>query len=240
LERLRAYLDELAGRAAAVLGGELVGVYAGGSVALGDYLEGRSDVDVAVVTRAPAARAQKDELVAALRHEALPCPARGLELVVYTAAAARTPSHEAAFDLNLNTGARMAFRADYAPGGIEAHWFPLDRSILAERGVAVLGPPAREVFAALPRKEVLPLLRESLRWHELGEAAPDDAVLNACRAWRFAAEGTWSSKPAAGEWALERGAGDVVRDALAARRGERSLDPDVAAAFVHSVAAELA
>jgi hypothetical protein len=233
------YLAEVAARLRAIFGAELVGVYVGGSYALGDYAEGRSDVDVAAVAQLPTSRGRKDAVVAALRHESLPCPARGLEFVLYDATAAGTPSTDAAFDLNLNTGARMDFRVDYDPSAIEAHWFPIDRTILAQHGVALAGPPASDVFAPLPREDVLPILRESLRWHELG-AASDDAVLNACRAWRYAADGTWSSKPAAGAWALERGAGDVVADALAARSGNGPVDPEQAAAFVRSVVQRLA
>ena len=45
------YHDELVARLRPTLGADLVGVYAGGSLALGGYDERRSDVDVAVVTR---------------------------------------------------------------------------------------------------------------------------------------------------------------------------------------------
>src|SRR5215212_8544443 len=67
---LAAYLDELVERARGLLGEDLVGVYLAGSAALGGYIHGRSDVDVAVAVRNPLARATKEELVAALRHEA--------------------------------------------------------------------------------------------------------------------------------------------------------------------------
>src|SRR5215213_8960016 len=46
---LAAYLDELVERARGLLGEDLVGVYLAGSAALGGYIHGRSDVDVAVV-----------------------------------------------------------------------------------------------------------------------------------------------------------------------------------------------
>src|SRR6476659_3794860 len=84
-----AYLDEVVARVRRAAGEELVGVYAGGSYAFGAYAPGRSDLDVAVVVRDAASRALRDDLVARLRHEALPCPARGLELVVYREAVVR-------------------------------------------------------------------------------------------------------------------------------------------------------
>ena len=100
-----AYLDELVARVRRAAAAELVGAYAGGSYALGAYAPGRSDLDVAVVVRDAASRALKEGLVAALRHEVLPCPARGLELVVYREAVVRAPALDALFELNLNTGA---------------------------------------------------------------------------------------------------------------------------------------
>jgi hypothetical protein len=231
-----AYLAELAARARAVLGEGLVGVYAGGSLALGAYEQGRSDLDVAVVVEGRLERQTKEELVAALRHESLPCPARGLELVVYAREAVASGGVEADFELNLNTGRAMPFRADFElDPAIGSHWFAIDRAILRDHAIALVGPPATDVFAEIPRALLLPVVAESLRWHEGGDARGDDAVLNACRALRYAIADEWSSKPAAGRWALERDFDpETVRAALAARDGGRSVEPAQAAAFVTS------
>jgi hypothetical protein len=215
-----AYLDELVAQLRAVLGAGLVGVYAGGSLALGGYDERRSDIDVAVVTREPLSETEKAMIVASLRHESVPCPARGLELVVYTAETAGSPTPAAGYELNLNTGRAMPLHASYAPGdGHAEHWYGIDRAILAEHGRALLGPPAARLFAAPPRSVLLEILAEAVRWHEqAGVARDDDAVLNACRALRYAAEGRWSSKQDAGAWACERlPDAALVSEALAAR-----------------------
>jgi predicted nucleotidyltransferase len=219
------YHAELVARLRARLGPELVGVYAGGSFALGDFDAARSDLDVAAVTRGFLDPEGKRAVVEALRHESLPVPARGLELVVYAERAVRVPTDEAAFELNLNTGAAMPLRVDLEPGGVERFWFPLDRAILAGHGVALHGPPAREVFAPLPRELLLPVVRESLEWHLRGGSPGGDAVLNACRALRWLVEGRWSSKGEAGGWALAHVSdGELVEAALAARRSSAPLD----------------
>jgi hypothetical protein len=237
---LTQYLDELARRTKGVLGGRLVGVYAGGSLALGDYQPDRSDVDVAVVVEGKIRRDTKDALVAELRHESLPCPARGLELVVYSSEAAKANTADADFELNLNTGAGMPFREDLEPDPVEAHWFALDRAILRAHGLTLLGPPAKDVFGAIPRPQLLAVAAQAMRWHELGDARTDDAVLNACRALRFAREDEWSSKRAAGRWALGRVSdSDLVSQALAARSGGEPPDSHRTAAFVALVRAEL-
>jgi hypothetical protein len=127
----------------------------------------------------------------------------------------------------------MRFRLDLETDPKERHWFTLDRAILATAGVPVLGPPADEVFAPIPREVAIPLLRQSLQWY-LREAAPaDDAVLNACRALLFATEGRWASKPAAGAWAAAHVAdAALVADAVAARTTGAPVDPARARAFV--------
>ena len=187
-----------------VLGDDLLGVYAGGSLALGAYEPGRSDLDVSAVVAAPLAPEAKRALVAALRHEALPCPARGLELVVYPLATVQAATSAPGFDLNLNTGERMDFRVDEAPGDIEGFWFAIDRAILRDHGIALHGPPVAELFAPIPREAVLPLLAESVRWHRDSDVpVGSDVVLNTARALHFADTGVWVSKREAGSRYLE-------------------------------------
>ena len=235
------YLDALLGRLRGVLGHELVAVYAGGSLALDGYDPQRSDIDVAVVCRRPLAADVKARVAAAVRHEALPCPARGLELVVYAEPTVRAASREPGYELNLNTGRAMPYHFSPAPGDGAAHWYPIDRAILREHAIALAGPPASSLFGALPRAALLDVLAESVRWHlRAGTARADDAVLNACRALRFATDGAWVSKPAAGEWARGRvdDAG-LVEDALEARSDGGPLDPARVERFLARVASVL-
>jgi Domain of unknown function (DUF4111) len=241
-EEERAYLHELVERLRGVLGRNLVGVYAGGSYALEDYERGRSDLDVAAVVATPLTAATKAEVVAAVRHEALPCPARGLELVVYTAAAAGARATRAAFELNLNTGATMPFRADTEPVRGELHWFAIDRSILQSRGIALAGRPAQDVFASPPASALRPILADALHWYREG-GRPHDAVLNACRSLRFADEGVWSSKTAAARWALGAPTGvddpGLAAEALEARATGAELDSRRVDAFLAHALARL-
>jgi hypothetical protein len=236
---IAAYGRELVERLRQALGDELVGVYAGGSLALGDYEHERSDIDIAAVVRRPLDRRRKEAIVAAVRHEALPCPARGLELVVYAEDAARTSTVGAGFELNLNTGAGMTFRADLEPGE-ETHWFAVDRSILAGHGVALFGPPARAIFAPIERQALLAVLGEGLRWWGAAAPANPDAVLNASRSLHFAVTRRWTSKRRAAAWAAERGLEpDLVAGALAAREDGAALDPERVRVFLAAVAARL-
>ncbi|MBQ1072845.1 nucleotidyltransferase domain-containing protein [Micromonospora sp. C31] len=214
---LHRYLADLVAAARDVLGGDLVGAYAAGSVGLGAYQPGRSDVDVALVCADALDLAHRQELVARLRHEALPCPARGLELVVYRRAVARSGTPEPGFEVELNTGARMPFRATWAagdrPAGDGLFWYGLDRSILHQCGHALLGPPAAEAFADLPPADLRRLLADALRWWLALPTPPgddpapgaEDAVLGACRALVKLRHGVWLSKAEAGRRLVAEG-----------------------------------
>ena len=236
------YVGAVAERAAVILAGDTVGLYLSGSAAAGEYLHGRSDVDVFAVSARPLPLDRKLELVGALRHESLPCPARRLEFVVYAEPAVRTPTPAAAFDLNLNTGRGMEDRIAFDPGEEPRHWFVLDRAFVHEHGLALLGPAPSELFAPLERDWIVAALAEALAWHGGEPEAPlDDAVLGACRAWHYAQEGTLTTKRSAGEWARGRGENDgLIAAALARRRGETAeLEAAEVDAFVARIAAKL-
>lgn len=250
-ERLGDYLTELVDRARSVLGDNLVGAYAAGSVGLGAYQPGRSDVDVALLVAGPVDAAAKRALVDRLRHEALPCPARGLELVCYRREVAAGGSGEPGFEVELNTGATMPFRATYDPADRPAadgrFWYALDRSILRQSGLVLFGPPAAEVFADPEPAALRRLLGTALDWW-LALPAPDgpapgseDAVLGACRSLARVRTGRWLSKVDAGRWVIAQGRhADLVDRAIAARRGGPPPTGREARAFQRWVRAEVA
>ena len=117
------------------------------SLALDDFVTGRSDIDVAIVTRSELEAPIKGALAARLRHPSLACPARGLELVVYRQEVAASGTPEPGFDLELNSGPRMEARVTLGPRDRPAadglFWYGLDRSILATQGLALWGTPGR-------------------------------------------------------------------------------------------------
>jgi predicted nucleotidyltransferase len=185
-----AYVEELvAGMAVAV---DLDAVYVVGSGAYGGFERGRSDVDVVAVVPRPLSLSEKRALVAAA--EAVPSPGRKLELVVYARGSER-------YELNLNTGELVSFDPDEEPNGF---WFVLDRAIAQEHAVPVVGPPWDEIFAPLPREDVVAALRDSLDYHERKEPMTLNSLLNACRAWRWVENGDWISKPEAARWFRRR------------------------------------
>jgi len=231
------YAAAVVGRLQEVLGGDLHAAYLIGSLALGDYSASSSDIDIAAVSSRPLSRAEKEAIVARVSQSALACPARGLELVVYTRAALATPTRNPRFELSLNTGERMEQHVSFDESSEPRHWFVLDLAIAAARARPLLGPPARETFAPIPREWILEALAESLRWHQTNDALGYQTVLNGARSWRYAEEATWSSKSEAARWARSRMPDPTLVDrALASRQGaDYSLDPEELRAFLRHV-----
>ncbi|MFE5890145.1 aminoglycoside adenylyltransferase domain-containing protein [Streptomyces sp. NPDC002285] len=199
-DELRPYLQEVVQRTHALCGSDLVSVIAVGSVALGDYRHGRSDVDVTVVVDGTAPGPVVPELAAALAHPALPCPAAGLELVVYDRNFTARPSGEAGYLLDINTGPLLPERASVDPSESPAFWYVIDRSVAHQAGRVLYGRPAREVIAEPARADVLTALRASVREHSSGEGhLADNRVLNGCRSVQFCRTGRWQAKRRAAE-----------------------------------------
>ncbi|MGC5022495.1 nucleotidyltransferase domain-containing protein [Micromonospora sp. DT47] len=250
---VRRYLADLVAAARQVLGDDLVGAYAAGSVGLDAYQPGRSDVDVALVCQRGLGERTKRDLVARLRHEALPCPARGLELVVYTRAVAGFGTPAPGFEVELNSGPRMPFRATWSaadrPAADGLFWYGLDRSILHQRGYALLGPPAAETFADLCPEDLRRLLVDALGWWLAlptpGGDAPapgaEDAVLGACRSLVRVRDGVWLSKVAAGRRLAGSGPhAELIAQCVAARAGGTPPSGTQARAFQRGVRDEIA
>lgn len=247
------YLDAVVDIAREVLGTEFVGGYAAGSLALDAFDPGRSDIDMALLCRNPLSEVVKRELIARLRHSALPCPARGLELVVYTVATAQSGTGDPGFELELNDGPAMAFRQTLRPADRPVadgtFWYGLDRSIVHQSGRVLAGPPASEAFVELPPEELRRLLVDSLHWwmallghvEDRPAAGADDAVLGACRALVRHRYGRWLSKVEAGRRLLRAGyrPAETIEQSIAARSGAPPPSGRQALTFQEGVLHEL-
>ena len=220
-----AYLGLLAGRAEGVLGATLLGCYLVNSGARGDYLPGRSDLDVVLIVADALSAATKHRVIDALRQSAIACPAPRLELVAYRRDVAADPGARPRFELNLNSGPAIADHVALDPAEEPWFWFALDLAAAADVALPIAGPPAVEVFGSVPRRAVLDALLASHAWHVEHDTRAPNRVLNACRAWCWLATSGWRSKTAAAGWAIAAG-GDagLIGHALSLRAGTRS-DP---------------
>jgi hypothetical protein len=220
-----AYLWRLTARAEGVLGDALLGSYLVNSGARGDYLPGRSDLDVVLLVADAMSTATKHRVADALRDSAIPCPAPRLELVVYRRDVTGNPGARPPFELNLNSGPAIADHLAVDPEDEPWFWFALDLAAAADAALPVSGPPPAEVFASVPRGAVLEALLASHAWHAEEDTLAPNRVLNACRAWCWLVTSRWRSKSEAAGWAIAAGEdAELIRHALSLRAGTRN-DP---------------
>ncbi len=222
------YSVKAAAEMARVLGSQLAGVYLHGSGVLGGFDARRSDLDVLAVCERPMTVAEQSAVAVSLSEQRLPCPASGLELSIVTRQVAANPTAAPAFELHLTTAPDDA-------KAVDGHQRNGDSDLVLHFAVAraaghLLGPglPAAEVFAPVPDNLIVGQLAAELLWAS-EHASGEYAVLNACRAWRFAVDGTLVSKIDGGRWALKRAEEadrGLIRAALDRQRSGHSAELD--------------
>lgn len=176
----------------------MVSVFAVGSVALGDYRHGRSDVDVTVVVDPALSDVAVLRLAEVL--SGIDCPATGLELVVYDADVIGRRCDRAGYRLDLNTGPLLPYKVSVDSGGAPAFWYVIDRGVGWQSGKLLHGRAVREVVAAPVFIDQLAAVCASVREHATGAGhLADNQVLNGCRSVVFCRTGRWLAKRAAAQ-----------------------------------------
>jgi streptomycin 3"-adenylyltransferase len=194
----------------------VVGVYLHGSAVLGGYTPRGSDIDVIAVIAEPAdvsvQERMRDRLIAAAKQ----WPEIALEMSVITAATAAVLG-DCPFEVHVAVNGDEVRSALGAGQGGDPDLI-LYAEVCRRHGLAVYGPPASEVFAPVPEQRLIRAVHDEVRWgREHGHLSY--AVLNACRALRFATVGVLCSKLDGGEWMLARRREEpVIRQALADQR----------------------
>jgi Domain of unknown function (DUF4111) len=171
------------------------------------------------------------------------CPGTGLECSVVTAGQAARPRPPWPFLLHVaeapGRGQPRIVVGDDHPGDPD---LLMHYTVCRSAGWPVCGPGPLELIGSVPRPVVLGYLADELGWGiEHGTEAY--AVLNACRALIFQADGRIVSKVAGGRIALDRRLGPpaMLRRALDQQQGsapEQAAAPD-AVEFVLATAAAL-
>ncbi|MBR7837700.1 nucleotidyltransferase domain-containing protein [Actinospica durhamensis] len=177
-----------------------------GSLATGDFVPGRSDIDLLIVVEHALADEEIEALTSVVRGADLG-GAAGIDLLVATAEVCRAPAPRPALELlvgrypggvpDFEVDARVEESADLLP----------ELAMARDSGRALHGAAPNEVIGVVPRTWIEERGRYWLgRWLTLADDADNAAfmVLTACRMWRFAVEGTHCSKSDAARWALAR------------------------------------
>ncbi|QNS02785.1 aminoglycoside adenylyltransferase domain-containing protein [Streptomyces xanthii] len=200
---------------------------------LGGFRATRSDLDVLAVVAGATGQAEQRDLGEELAATAAHCPGTGLELSVVTSATAADLG-ACPFEVHVRASAEERV---VVPGAGHAGDpdLVLHCAVCRDHPYAVCGPPASEVFGPVPAERVVTAMLDELRWG-LDQADSTYAVLNACRALRFAEGGGLCSKVGGGRWYLSRHGGHTTVAAALSHQlgcGPRPASAD-AAVFVES------
>ncbi|MGI8688342.1 MAG: aminoglycoside adenylyltransferase domain-containing protein [Thermomicrobiales bacterium] len=207
---VNAVLHLLRGEVRAVLGTEFVGMYCYGSLSLGDFAPGSSDIDFLVVTEHELPESMLHALEA--MHARIAASGRKwaekLEGSYIPRAALRR------YDPANNRHPTIGMDWPFSIRAHGSHWV-IERSIVREYGVVVQGPPPQTLIAPVSSDDLAAAVRQALDdyWRmpldgpEPEWLRPRDyqayAILTMCRALYTLAHGTVVSKPAAATWAQQ-------------------------------------
>ncbi|MFI5663296.1 aminoglycoside adenylyltransferase family protein [Streptomyces sp. NPDC051684] len=191
-----------------VLGPDLVAAYPYGSAVCGG-LRPHSDVDVFAVTGAATTPGQRARLVAGLLDLSGAGAARGqehpVELTLVQLTDLRPWRYPPVREFQYGEWRRDAYEREWTPEPEVDEDLAALVTMVRQRGVALVGPPAADLLEAAPAADVrratvagIPALL-----HEL-EMDTRNVVLTLARVWATLATGEILSKDAAADWALAR------------------------------------
>jgi predicted nucleotidyltransferase len=191
------------------IGDNLTGIYLRGSLALGDFDPETSDIDFLVVTHRPISEQEFDELSSLHRRIArLPNRYSGDLEGAYIDRAALRRFRAGERHPTLERGQVLRWMEH------RANWV-MERWIVREHGVTVIGPDAKTLIDPVSAEELQAAVRNRLRDWEDWACKPDDpdwrlplshkayVIETMCRALYTLTSGALCSKPLAVEWAVK-------------------------------------
>jgi hypothetical protein len=231
----RRYVLNVTAALAEALGPELVGAYLLGSAILGDFVSGRSDIDLVAICERDLSEHEARHVLTVVAQAAQPCPTKGLDFYLVTRQTALAPPRPPSYQVHILSwiGRESIVGAGDTSKPRLAIIFVHCRTF----GRAVVGPDPRRVFAPIPRSWFLNELADEMV--ESWTVSPYHyRVLNACRAWQYLVEGETTSKIVGAEWARQRVSDPSLIDAAVSSQltGQPTeADPGQVDAFVGRV-----
>lgn len=188
-----------------VFGENLLGIYLHGSLAMNCFNPQKSDIDLILVVRDTVSFDDKLRFTNELLALDDTAPEKGFELSIVKKEFCQPFTYPTPFEYHFSHGHKAAFLADTSAyiekmQGVDkdlgAHF-----TIINHFGIPLYGPPVREVFAPVPKKDYFDSI-----WYDVEHAqedilgSPMYIVLNLCRVLGYARDGLVLSKKTGGEW----------------------------------------
>lgn len=227
---IRPQVNDLLNAFRTVLGGDLIGVYLHGSLAMGCFNPEWSDVDLLAITQIRMrVETKRDIAEILLRCSAAPAPIELSFLLKQDIDSWRYPTP---YDFHYSEDWREKIKGELSDGGWRS-WNEELRTdpdlaahitIIFNRGICLYGPPIGEIFHPIPKQHYIASIIEDFKWgRDRIDQYPRSFILNACRAHAYLLEDRICSKDEAGTWAIQILAEefkDIVAQALEEYRGD--------------------
>jgi hypothetical protein len=222
-EAVDEYVERIADEIELVFVDRVGGVWLLGSLAYGGFGPS-SDVDIQAAVCHPTA-GDIETLAERINHRVLPCPAQGLEFVLYDIEALATPKPPLQWSLNLNGGPGRQEKVSTDPTSEPWHWFLLDLAIGRQTAKTLSGRDLSDIVGPISRDDQRAAIAESVRWHDRYDHGSPNQTANAARGLRFLRTGQWGSKPEALQWVASRGYAEADIVTALTKELEGSPDP---------------
>lgn len=231
-------LDEIVDNSRNIFRENLTGVYLHGSLAMGCFNPGKSDIDIIIVINDSITDIQKTQFMNHIVELNKKAPDKGIELSIVKEAYCRTFLYPTPFELHFSNAHLQWFTdnpTDYVhkmngtDKDLAAHF-----KIIGKYGVVLYGKAVNDVFADVPRKDYIDSILYDVEGAEEDISEnPVYVILNLCRAAAFLKNDLILSKKQGGEWALQNLPTQyhtLISNALQSYMHENEMDLDVAKA----------
>ena len=196
----------------------LVGVYLHGSLAMGCFSPGKSDIDIIIVVKRSLSDKEKEALAKLCLSYSKQIGGKGLEMSVILEKNAKNPVYSMPYEFHFSESWREKFESGIiGPFPSVDPDLPAHLRVIYERGVVLYGKFIREVFGKVPDGVYFKALLYDLEdVPELLVKHPSYYILNLCRTLGFLKTGKVMSKREGGEWYIqnEHPFSHLVRKAL--------------------------
>jgi streptomycin 3"-adenylyltransferase len=229
---IQQFLIRLAAVAGETLDDRLTALYVHGSLANGSFRRATSDVDIVIVVSDILDVAERHRLGHAMVRLSDMRPFTGdLEVNVVSEEAARTFVHPMPYELHYSREFHEPFRRNTFDFAKNRTYRMLAAYIVdvTARGVTVIGPPPRDIFAPVPWHAFVDAQHADFDWQRDRAAAGTASVLSLCRVLHGATarEIVPLDRSEAAQWALQALPQEhlgLVRDALSVYRTIKTED----------------
>ncbi|MEC0202475.1 DUF4111 domain-containing protein [Paenibacillus lautus] len=188
------------------LGGNLVGIYLHGSLAMGCFNPDTSDIDLLLVVADKLTRDHMRRLAKKIIafHDDMPNQ-QGLELSLVLESSLQELVYPPPFEFHYSAFHREKYLTDddYLCGGFQDADLAAHYTVIYHRGITLYGKAVQEVFTAVDRDHYIQAIL-----HDVEGAVQDITdspmyyTLNLCRVLYYLKDGVVSSKKEGGEWGL--------------------------------------